>query len=123
MYEAEASQRIGVRTMAKVRTVSKRHERKSFSYWWDVWDDRKRKIAQAGELTLQQRDTGYEAVIRAQDLLPLLTEERRTTRGLHQGRKGHWGLYVLPERPDHIYIEPGIDGTPAHIKVMWVSPS
>ena len=94
---------------------------KPYWYWWDVWDERKQAVAQAGALTLVQKDTGRKATVRAQDLLLLLTDERRTSRcqKLRKSGKGNWGLYVRPNRPDEIEIEAGQHGTRAVIRVRW----
>jgi len=94
---------------------------KPYWYWWDVWDERKQAVAQAGALTLVQKDTGRKATVRAQDLLLLLTDDRRTSRcqNLRKSGKGNWGLYVRPNRPDEIEIEAGQHGTRAVIRVRW----
>jgi len=57
--------------MPRVRAVSKRHTGKAFLYWWDVWDDRKRKIKETGGLILCQQDTLHQAVITPKDCYPL----------------------------------------------------
>jgi len=103
--------------MAKSISISKRYSGKQYLYWWDVWDQRKEAIAEAGELVLVQRDTRRKARIPAVDLLRHLTESRRTTRGQCRGSRGNWGLYVRPGRPDEIEIEGG--RSPAVVPVRW----
>ncbi len=100
---------------------SKFYSRKPYWYWWDVWDKRKDALQKAGRLILVQKDTGRRAVIRADDLLPLLTKERRTSRMEKKRKKGkgNWGLYVRPNRPNEIEVEGGKRGTPAAITVQW----
>ena len=105
----------------KVVSRSQYYTGKPYWYWWDVWDERKQAVAQAGALTLVQKDTGRKATVRAQDLLLLLTDQRRTSRcqKLRKSGKGNWGLYVRPNRPDEIEIEAGQHGTRAVIRVQW----
>ena len=95
-----------------------RHEKKSFLYWWDVWDERKKAIAEAGKLILVQKDTRLRTSVAAAELLPLLTERRRTSRGQCRGGKGNWGLYVHRGRTDEIEIEAG-RATPVRLSVQW----
>lgn len=102
--------------MAKSLSVSKRYSRKPFLYWWDVWDGRKVAILRDGQLVLEQRDTRLKARIAAADLLPHLTEDRRTSRGVCIGGKGNWGLYVRPDRPSSIEV---VGQPPVFIKVDW----
>ena len=104
--------------MATNRSVSKRYEKMSFLYWWDVWDGRKEAIRRCGHLLLIQRDTGRKAKLRAADLLPLLTEARRTSRGKNKGGRGNWGLYVRPRKTGHVEIAGGRKG-PVYLKVKW----
>ncbi len=104
--------------MATNRSVSKRYTRMSFLYWWDVWDGRKEAIRRQGELVLVQRDTGKKARIKAEALLPLLTERRRTSRGRRRGNQGNWGLYIRPGRIDQIEIAGGQE-TPARLTIEW----
>jgi len=104
--------------VATNRSVSKRYTRTSFLYWWDVWDGRKEAIRRQGELVLVQRDTGKMARIKAQSLLPLLTERRRTSRGRSSGGKGNWGLYIRPGRIDQIEVAGGQEA-PAYLPIEW----
>ncbi len=99
-------------------SVSKRYIGKPFLYWWDVWDGRKQAIRQEGELVLIQRDTGRRARVKAESLLPLLSERRRTSRGRSQGRRGNWGLYVRSDVIDEIEIAGGQDA-PSRLAVVW----
>ena len=104
--------------MATNISFSKSYDNKPYLYWWDVWDGRKEAIKRSGVLTLVQKDTKLKASISANELLPLLTEQRRTTRGRSMGGKGHWGLYVRPHRPWEIEIEAG-KGSLATVVVEW----
>ena len=104
--------------VATNQSVSKRYEGVSFLYWWDVWDGRREAIRRSGLLVLVQRDTGLEARIPAADLLPLLTERRRTRRGQNKGGRGNWSLYVRPGRIGQIEVAGGRQA-PAYIKVEW----
>lgn len=104
--------------MATNRSLSKRYGGMPFVYWWDVWDGRVEAIRASGDLVLVQKDTGLEASIPAADLLPLLTEDRRTTRGQNKGGRGNWGLYVRPHRPDRIEIGDSQESR-AYLNVEW----
>ncbi len=104
--------------MASNLSVSKRYTGKPFLYWWDIWDERKYAIRQAGELVLVQRDTHKKAKIKAEALLPLLTERRRTSRGRNHGGRGNWGLYVRSAVKDEIEIAGGPED-PARLDVVW----
>ena len=104
--------------MATNLSVSKRYEKETFLYWWDVWDTRKEAIRRSGQLVLVQRDTGLRAKIPAAELLPLLTEGRRTSRGRNMGGRGNWGLYLRQRHPNQIEI-PGGRKAPATIVVVW----
>lgn len=104
--------------MASNRSVSKRYAGMPFLYWWDVWDERKQAIRQEGELVLVQRDTGRKARVKAESLLPLLTERRRTSRGRCRGGRGNWGLYVRSAVKDEIEIAGGHE-VPARLAVVW----
>lgn len=104
--------------MATNRSISKRYERMPFLYWWDVWDGRKEAIRRHGELVLIQRDTGRKARIKAEALLSLLTERRRTSRGRNIGGRGNWGIYVRPGRIDEIEVA-GDREFPARLAVTW----
>ena len=102
--------------MAKTLSVSKRYVRMPFLYWWDVGESRKTAIRRDGQLVLVQRDTRLKARIAAADLLPHLTEDRRSSRGVCIGGKGNWGLYVRPDRPSSIEV---VGKPPVFIKVDW----
>ena len=104
--------------MASHRSVSKRYDNKPFLYWWDVWDGRKEAIADAGKLILVQGDTALKATVAAAQLLPLLTEGRRTSRGCNKGGRGNWGVYVRRGSPGEVEVA-GSHGTSARLKVRW----
>jgi len=63
--------------------------------------------------------------MKAADLLPLLTEARRTSRSRRQSKtgKGNWGLKVRRGRPNEIEVEGGEKGKPAFIRVKWCEAS
>lgn len=105
--------------MANNWSVSKRYDQRSFVYWWDVWDERRGAVAEAGELVLAQRDTKLVAHVPAADLLPLLIEERRTSRGRNKGGKGNWAIYVRPHRMDEVEVA---GPRPATLAVTWRRP-
>ena len=102
---------------------SRRYE--PFVYWWDVSDTSKEKIKKDGTLLLVQKDTLLRATIKAADLLPLLTEARRTSRSQRQSKtgKGNWGLKVRRARPNEIEVESGEKDKPAFIRVKWCKAS
>jgi hypothetical protein len=108
--------------MAGTTAYSQSYSDKPFRYWWDVWDERKEAVAGAGQLTLVQKDTRRKATLQAAVLLPLLTEDRRTSRSQQRrsSEKGNWGLYVRPNRPDEIEVEGGKRGNPALVRVHWL---
>ena len=110
--------------MKSVVARSQFYSRKSYWYWWDVWDERKEAVAETGELVLVQKDTGRNAALKADELLPLLTEERRTSRFQRRSKsgKGNWGLYVRPHRPDEVEVEAGCKGIAAVVRVRWQKP-
>ena len=110
--------RFGRRSVASNLSISKRYIGKPFLYWWDVWDGRKQAIREEGELVLVQRDTGKKARIKAESLVPLLTERRRTSRGRSRGGRGNWGLYVRSAVMDEIEIAGGHEA-PARLAVVW----
>jgi len=101
---------------------SKRYEGKNFLYWWDLWDTRRNELAQVGKIHFIKKDTGERAIVTSRELLPLLTEARRTSR-MRGTTGGNWGIKVLPGYPDKIAIEePGV--IPNHwakIPVKWVT--
>jgi len=102
---------------------SKRYE--PFIYWWDVSDTSKEKIKKDGTLLLVQKDSLLKATIKAADLLPLLTQARRTSRSRRQSKtgKGNWGLKVLQCCPNEIAVEGGGKGKPTFIRVKWCKGS
>lgn len=95
---------------------SSRYEGKHYLYWWDIGDSRKDKLARDGEIHFVKKDTGERAIVSSDDLLPLLTENRRTSRKKHP-----WGIRVSADRPDELAIEPGPGGQDgwAYIPVEW----
>ena len=107
--------------MKTIVARSQFYNMKPYWYWWDVWDERKDAVVETGELVLVQKDTGRSAVLKADELLPLLTEERRTSR-CQQRSKGNWGLYVRPHRPDEVEVEAGRQGIAAVLRVQWQEP-
>ena len=103
---------------ATIISHSKRYDDKSYRYWWDICDSRKKAIAENEELILVQKDSGQRARIKASQILPLLTEKRRTSRCRSAGRKGNWGLYVRCKKPNQVEVEGGKDEA-AQLPVKW----
>ena len=93
-------------------SVSKRHQGRNYLYWWDIWPARKRKLALTGKIHLLKRDTDETAIVRAETLLPFLTDERLTTRG-------KWGIKILSDRSNQLAIEPGKSGTWVFLPIKW----
>jgi glutamate-5-semialdehyde dehydrogenase len=107
----------------KPLALSKLHSGQPYLYWWQIWLDRRDQIARAGSFTLRKGDSeGYPTeeycVVRAEDLLPLLTQERLTTKV-----GGSWTIKVFPDQPSCIVV---VDETPlarhAYLKVAWQHP-
>jgi hypothetical protein len=86
--------------MSQIDSNSKRHEGKYYVYWWDIWQKRKETLETAGEIHFLERDSGEGFAVKAEDLLPLLTEKRRTSR-----MRGNWGIRVLAVKPNNLVIE------------------
>lgn len=105
--------------MSKVTSYSQRYRGRPFLYWWDVRDKRKEAIKESGGLVLEQEDTKRTTFIKAADLLPLLTEARRTSRSRRWDNKGNWGLRVRAGRPGEIEVEGAHGSKPAFIQVRW----
>ena len=102
---------------------SKRHEGKRYLYWWDIWDSRKNDLSRAGQIHFVKRDTGERSLVTSKDLLPLLTETRRTSR-MRKTTGGNWGIKVLANHPDELAIEPGSrrGESWAYLPVKWIPP-
>lgn len=100
---------------------SKHYEGNPYLYWWDIWDSRKSSLIRVGEIHFVKKDTGERAIVSAGDLIPLLTERRRTSR-MGRTTGGNWGIKVLPDHPDKLAIEePGVaPGNWAKIRVRWL---
>ncbi|NVM22817.1 MAG: hypothetical protein HWN68_13680 [Desulfobacterales bacterium] len=89
-------------------SVSKRYHGQYYLYWWDIWPSRKEALAMIGQIRFIKNDTGKGFAVKADDLLPLLTEERRTSR-TRDRTGGNWGIRVLAVRPHSLVIEePGV---------------
>lgn len=90
-----------------------------FEYWWTVSPARKGEIEKSGRLVLVQKDTGHQAVVRSQDILPLLTPDRQAP-----NRRG-WDLQLLRDAPDRVAVvqpdapQPGW----SRLTVRWEEPS
>jgi len=90
-------------------TESKRHQGQYYLYWWDIWPSRKEALETAKEIHFIESDTGKGFAVKAEDLLPLLTEERRTSR-MRTRAGGNWGIKVLAAKPNNLAIEePGME--------------
>jgi hypothetical protein len=91
-----------------------------FIYWWDIAPKRKEKIALAGGIRFVQKDSDRWAEVTAEELLPLLTPVRQTSRNRH-ATGGNWGIKVLASNLDELAIEePKIDAKDwQRIKVKW----
>ena len=81
---------------------SKRYE--SFIYWWDISPDRKGEIARTGGIRFIRKDSGHWTDVAAEDLLPLLTAKRQTSRN-RRATGGNWRIKVLGSSPDELAIE------------------
>ena len=99
-------------------SFSQRYDDQWYIYWWDITDFRRRAIVATGQLILVQKVSQKAARIKASEILPLLTERRRTSRCSSAGRKGNWGLRVRPEAPNHVEVE-GRKGDCPRIRVQW----
>ena len=110
--------------MKAIVARSQFYSKKPYWYWWDVWDERKDAVAETGQLVLVQKDTGRRTVLKADELLPLLTEDRRTSRCQRRSKsgKGNWGLLVRPHRPGEVEVEAGRQGISAILRVHWQEP-
>jgi len=91
-----------------------------FIYWWDITPERKERIALAGGIRFLQKDSGRWTEVAKEELLPLLTSVRQTTRSRH-ATGGNWGIKVLASNPDELAIEePKVDAKDwQKIKVKW----
>ena len=82
--------------------LSKRHDKKSFLYWWDIPPKLAEKLgAQYEEVEFECRDTHERCIVSIKELLPFLTPDRQTSRG-----DGNWGVKVLKDRPGELAFEP-----------------
>lgn len=96
---------------------SMRHVGQAYDYWWDITQRKRLKIVEGGGVSFRKKDTRERSEVEVGQLLPLLTEERRTS------RRGHpWGVKALPGRPNELAIEPGPEGHGgwAYFPVAWV---
>jgi glutamate-5-semialdehyde dehydrogenase len=105
--------------------VSKRHSGQPYLYWWDIWPERRDQIARARRFTFRKGDseghpTEEYCVVRAEDLLPLMTQKQLTTRLPKYG--GCWGIKVFPDAPDHIAVEETSSAPRAYLRVTWQQP-
>lgn len=97
---------------------SRRHQGKPYMYWWDITPSKRAHLEQVGQIVLRKKDSGEQCAVRSQQLLPLLTTDRQTS------RKGSpWALKVFANRPNEIAIEPGPRGDEgwAYLPIRWVA--
>jgi len=102
-------------------TSSKLYSGRFYTYWWDIWSSRKDALAEAGEIQLVKKDTDERALVKSEELLPLLTEARRTSRMVKR-TGGNWGIRVLADDPATVAVEePGVEPRFwPKIRVTWL---
>ena len=93
---------------------SKRYDG-SFLYWWDIPPALAAQLDRFESVEFACKDSGLLCSVAVQDLSPLLTEARRTSRG-----NGNWGIKVLKDHEDELAVEPGTGSTDwAYLPVIW----
>lgn len=113
---AETSQKPRTPYSEPIICESKRYEGKSFIYWWDITPSKRSRLDRVGRITFKKKDSGEESVVESQTLLPLLSQERQTSRKNHP-----WGIRVLVDHPNELASEPGSRGHGdwSYIPVEW----
>lgn len=116
ILKQRTSEREGISSVVPIlRKVSKRHDGRSFIYWWDISPGFSDKINCYEAVEFEKEDTGEKFCVQTATLKEYLTEERRTSRG-----KGNWGIKVLKDREDELAFEPGNrNGKWLFLPVVW----
>lgn len=95
---------------------SKRYEKQSFLYWWDVAPSLASALDAWEQVEFVKKDTEERCVVPVEILKRFLTSDRQTTRG-----QGHWGIKVLKDRPAELAFEPATrKGKWLFLPVVWL---
>ena len=90
---------------------SKRYQKLSFLYWWDIGPGLKARLVRYESVRFLCKDTGLWCEVPVKMLLPFLKDDRRTSRS-----HGNWGVKVLAGRGNELAFEPPTGATEGFAK-------